>query len=412
MAVKALTRKQWTFMVYLAGDNNLDGNGLMDLAEMKQVGSTDELNLIAQFDRAGSRRQTKRFYLRKGTTLAKDAVAQLPEGNTGDPGALKDFITWGITHYPALRYALILWNHGGGWDDTDVYADSRRRRIQRAARGKIRHSFFLSNLHSALRTAAAGAKPRAILYDDDAKDFLDNLELKKVLTAARKTAGRKIDILGMDACLMSMAEVVCQVRQDVRFTIGSEQTEPLDGWPYHKLLSTLAQKPSATAESFASLIVDRYIASYPPSESITQSACDLTRSTALMDAAGKLTCALCDGMKKDAVRLAIMQARARVQSYEVRDNIDLADFCKLLIKDDAPGEVVRCACRKVMDAVCGPDGIVIRSARKGAAVKNSYGLAIYFPTLDPSPLYSKLDFSKKTGWGKFLQSYSKISRQR
>jgi len=131
-----------------------------------------------------------------------------------------------------------------------------------------------------------------------------------------------------------------------------------------------------------------------------------------MDTVSKLAGALCDGMKKDAVRLAVMQARARVQSYEVRDNIDLVDFCRLLMKDDAPGEEVRDACRKVMDAVCGPDGIVIRSARKGAAVKNSYGLAIYFPTLTPSSLYSKLDFSKKTGWDTFLKSYSKISRQR
>ena len=44
--------KKWTFMVYMAGDNNLDPNGVKDLQEMKKVGSTDQLNLIAQFDRA------------------------------------------------------------------------------------------------------------------------------------------------------------------------------------------------------------------------------------------------------------------------------------------------------------------------------------------------------------------------
>jgi len=65
-----------------------------------------------------------------------------------------------------------------------------------------------------------------------------------------------------------------------------------------------------------------------------------------------------------------------------------------------------------MDAVGGPEGIIIRSAHKGAAVKNSYDLAIYFPTLNPSSLYSKLDFSKRTGWGAFLKSYSKMSKRR
>ena len=29
------TKKSWTVMVYLAGDNNLDGAGVVDLNEMK-----------------------------------------------------------------------------------------------------------------------------------------------------------------------------------------------------------------------------------------------------------------------------------------------------------------------------------------------------------------------------------------
>ena len=45
----------WTVMVYLAGDNNLDGAGAADLREMKKVGSSASVNVIAQFDRAGSR---------------------------------------------------------------------------------------------------------------------------------------------------------------------------------------------------------------------------------------------------------------------------------------------------------------------------------------------------------------------
>jgi hypothetical protein len=45
----------WTVMVYLAGDNNLDGAGVADLREMKKVGSSASVNVIAQFDRAGSR---------------------------------------------------------------------------------------------------------------------------------------------------------------------------------------------------------------------------------------------------------------------------------------------------------------------------------------------------------------------
>ncbi len=42
-------------------------------------------------------------------------VEEIPEVNTGDPAALVDFTTWAMTSYPAERYALIIWDHGGSW---------------------------------------------------------------------------------------------------------------------------------------------------------------------------------------------------------------------------------------------------------------------------------------------------------
>jgi hypothetical protein len=56
------TEKQWTIMVYLAGDNNLDSAGVTDLKEMKEVGSTEQVNVTAQFDRWGGTEATKRYY--------------------------------------------------------------------------------------------------------------------------------------------------------------------------------------------------------------------------------------------------------------------------------------------------------------------------------------------------------------
>ncbi len=120
------TEKQWTIMVYLAGDNNLDSAGVTDLKEMKQIGSTEQVNVIAQFDRWGGTQATKRYYLRKGGVLAKDEVASLGETNMGDPNVLKDFLLWGVKNYPAQRYLAVLWNHGAGWDDTDIYRTAQR----------------------------------------------------------------------------------------------------------------------------------------------------------------------------------------------------------------------------------------------------------------------------------------------
>jgi hypothetical protein len=50
--LKAAARKPWTFMVYMAGDNDLDPSGVTDLMEMKRVGSTAAVNIVAECDRS------------------------------------------------------------------------------------------------------------------------------------------------------------------------------------------------------------------------------------------------------------------------------------------------------------------------------------------------------------------------
>src|SRR6266545_6089326 len=63
----------------------------------------------------------KRYRLRKGTQLAADVVQGLGETNCGDPEVLYDFLAWGTKTYPAQHYLVSLWNHGAGWDDSNIY---------------------------------------------------------------------------------------------------------------------------------------------------------------------------------------------------------------------------------------------------------------------------------------------------
>ncbi len=78
---------------------------------------------------------------------------------------------------------------------------------------------------------------------------------------------------------MSMLEVGYQVRGSVGITVGSEELEPGDGWPYDTVLSTLVKKPTMTAQELASTIVKKYIVSYGSGYDVTQSACDLGKAT-------------------------------------------------------------------------------------------------------------------------------------
>jgi hypothetical protein len=405
----------WTVLVYLAGDNNLDQSGVGDLLEMKKAGSTPRVRVAAEFDR-GSGRGAKRYLLRKGGTLAADAVASLGRLNTGDPKNLLDFVRWGVKTCPAERYALVLWNHGQGWDDTDIYADERHRRLRPLARGRVRRALFRPPVRRMLAGAIRKFECRAILLDDDAKDFLDNVEMKRVLAASAEAIGGKLDVLGMDACLMSMAEVGYQIRESAAFTVGSEQTEPGDGWPYDRILRALSKQPEMEAKELSATIVREYLASYAPGDGVTQSACDLAGAEALASAVAALAGALLAALPDETQRGRILAARSRVQAYEVPDNVDLADLCGLLAAGML-GSVVAERCAAVVRAVGAgkkgaAGGYVVAQGSKGADLAHSHGVAIYFPTAAVSPLYARLDWAQATGWGRFLEAWLKAVRGR
>ena len=422
MTTKATTSRNWTIMVYLCGDNNLDSAGVVDLIEMKTVGTTDQIAVLAQFDRAGAKGATVRYCLKKGTPVAKDAMQTLGETNMGDPKVLEDFVTWGVTNYPADHYLLVLWNHGAGWDDANLYQGdvfsgtappvSRKSQpvVTRGAAGAT--ALPLAQARAGIRrtrralfstTVAAAVKQRGIAYDDQAQDFLDNIELKKVMTSIKKKLTRKIDILGMDACLMNMMEVAYQMRDVAEFSVGSEESEPGEGWPYDRILKALAAKPTMTPEELSKTIVSQYLASYKASDSVTQSAVKLAGLKPLAMAIDGLAKALKNILADTASRTALINARAQVQEYSrpYDDYCDLLDLCDLLDKGiNKPA--VKTACAAVKQAAA---AAIVAAGCKGTAVARSQGISIYFPKRKLSPLYKTLDFTKQSAWDEFLVAY-------
>ena len=423
MPPKTVTTRNWTILVYLAGDNDLDSAGVVDLNEMKSVGSSDKIAVLAQFDRAGNKKATTRYYLNKGTTVAKDAVQTLGETNMGDPKVLEDFVTWGVTNYPADHYLLVLWNHGAGWDDANLYQGDvfsgstppvSRKSQPVASRGiaagakpiafaQVRAGISRTKRALFSTTVASAVKQRGIAFDDQAQDFLDNVELKKVMLTIKKKLKRKIDILGMDACLMSMMEVYYQMRDVAEFSVGSEESEPGEGWPYDRILKALAAKPTMTPEELSKTIVSQYLASYKATDSVTQSAVNLSVLPPLATAVNNLAKALKSILSDTALRTALINARAQVQEYSrpYDDYCDLLDLCDLLEKGITKA-AVKTACSAVRLAAT---TAIVASGYRGLAVNNSHGISIYFPKRVLSPLYKTLDFTKQSRWDEFLVAY-------
>jgi hypothetical protein len=409
----AAARKPWTVMVWMAGDNDLESFGELDLLEMKRVGSTGEVNVVVQFDSMKDDR-TRRYEVRSGGTVDADVVQELGETNTGDPLVAVDFFRWAIERYPADRLLGVIWNHGSGIDDTDVYARALpgaagrradgvpvaadRALVRRALSSRHRRALFNT-------TVAQAASERAIAFDDSSRDFLDNIELKKVLADVKRHTGRTFDVLGFDACLMNMVEVAYQLKGTSQVVVGSEELEPGEGWPYDRVLEALAARPTMTGAQLGSLIVDRYVASYA-GDSVTQSALDLARLDDVAEKVTALAKALTKAIKDAAEFAAVARTLNATQRFDTADFVDLGHFCQELAKR-SKSAAVKAAAKDTAGALKARGGFVIAERHRGPGVSHASGAAIYFPRGPVNKAYARLDFAKATGWRAWLDAFHK-----
>ena len=170
--------KKWTILVYNQGDSNLAKWHLIQTKEFQRLGSNNNVNVIIQSDyNINEKRYTKGFVeqydedydnVSNGVTrivvgenvnnsLPKTTpvVERLPEGSRSenrmdDPRVFGEFLDWGIANYPAERYALLLFDHGGsfygfGGDDQDGLGGANALK-PRAFRKEIQRSLDIAGV--------------------------------------------------------------------------------------------------------------------------------------------------------------------------------------------------------------------------------------------------------------------------
>jgi hypothetical protein len=402
----------WTVLAYMAGDNDLEGALLDDLREMERVGSRPgAVEVLAQLDRAaggdasaGGWSGTRRYYVTRSASPARigsKLLADLGQANTGDPGVLEDFLSFGARRYPARASLLVLSNHGSGFYVPPEMLSGGRRSRAGAARHPVR-GFFRTTRERLFDTRPA----RGIAYDDGSGDCLDNRELKQVLAHAHRVLGRPVDVVGMDACLMTMLEVAYQLREHARILVGSEEVEPGPGWPYAMVLGDLVGRPAMTAPELGAAIVHRYAASYVASgEEATQSAIDLGQLDGVVDAVDTLARALLGALPEASMEAALYAAWRRTLRFFDGLYVDLHHFAVRLAAATTR-RVVRHAATDVQRAIEAQPGPIIAERHGGAGMSRARGLSIYFPPFrDPSVVYRELDFAQRTRWADFLDLY-------
>src|SRR6056297_1874828 len=233
-------QKEWTLVLYLDGDESaMQQDFIAAFHDMiaKGVGSSQQVNVVIQFDRIPQREDFEgwtiahRFYYTPGLAPTPDnAITDWGDGtggrevNMADPNTLSDFIQWSKQKYPANHYALMVADHGYGW--------------------------------------------RGLIIDQTSDgDFMTLKEFAGVL----ENAEPKFDLLLLNACLMQMMEVMYEIQDSgSNVVVGSENSGTT--WPLADIIETFTTHPDWIPEEFGSEIVDLYNEAHPGEDSITLSA--------------------------------------------------------------------------------------------------------------------------------------------
>jgi hypothetical protein len=361
--------KKWGIYTYIAGDNNLSDFGLQDIEEMAQAGASKDVHVSVQIDTRGEYTGSIRYEISEPDFEGRShrtVIQRLPEQNTGEPRYLAQFAKWAAQRYPAKNRLLVVWNHGAGFMHTPT---------------------------------------RDIGYDESSKnDALTMGELRWALEHAGFGNGRlgKLGILGFDACLMNMVEVAYEFTGLTDFVVGSQQTEPGDGWPYHDVVA--GAKGNKDAKAVASGIVKAYVEYYKRTGDlgVTQSALDLRKLPAVSKLVDKLGVEL---LKLVGAKTGkILEARVATQGYEEPTYVDLVDLAKHLSTKISDANV-KAACNSISTAV---QGAVVANGTYGGSVGRSKGLSIWFPLVRTDYVrrrseYVALRYARDyPHWAKFL----------
>ncbi|MBF0545708.1 MAG: hypothetical protein HQM08_14790 [Candidatus Riflebacteria bacterium] len=330
-------KKTWTILFYINADNDLERFGLMNMKQMEKIGSSDKINLVVQLDRLkqgegnsisdGNWVGARRYFVTKNSDPAKlgsQMVMNLGEVDMGNPKSLADFLTWGVKTYPAERVAVIIWNHGMGWQGVSMDEESNR-------------YLRLPDVSWALR------------------------EGQKVLSQENGKPS-KFALLDFDACLMATLEVAYELSDTVDFLTASQETEPGTGMPYADYLAPLAANPQMEPREFAKILVEKYVAAYSKKgsftnkvikgTSVTKSAIDLGKIPELVKLTDTLGSQL---LSKHDIYIKLLSGpqkfSASIRKYADETLVDLADFCSSFIDLKDTPEDIRKTCEKIVQTV-------------------------------------------------------------
>jgi Clostripain family len=216
--------KEWTIIIYMAGDNNLSEEMIRSINEIRngsgcgkmQNKGTINVDFVVQYDGVHPNVDTRRYYDFFDTNLPCDTLTKQEEKLPIEE-KISDFVKYSIEKKPAKNYALILSGHTDAFQGRTLLADENPPGV------------------------ATIEKMRLCLK----KEIVD----KQV---GNKPAGEKLKILGFDSCVMNTFEIMYEFKEIAGVWVGSQGSIPNYTWDYKSIAADLVteQNPANLTTEF------------------------------------------------------------------------------------------------------------------------------------------------------------------
>ncbi|MBE0518393.1 MAG: hypothetical protein IH630_04095 [Thermoplasmata archaeon] len=350
----------WTLAIYYNGDNDLERYyDEYSLPALLNIPSSEGLNVVVMLDRM-STQGIELIEIDGGTT---QVVNTYPEMNFGDGATFAWFLQEVSTLYPSDHLVITASDHGYAWR-------------------------YFSN-------------------DQTSGDKI----LMPEFQAALVSAGVYIDVMSFDCCNMAAIEVLYQISLTgmVDNVVASEETIPMNGFPYDLMFTTVANDPSRTPDQLACDLVDGWGAYYNPlnwATTVALSAIDVAsigqQAQVFDDWCGSMHDNL--AVYKRSYKNALKSAYC---AWATSEHVDMADFGEYLLADTKIKDATLRAATSAMIAAIDSSVLAFVNGPGAAAC---HGLTLWWGVGGDWDMYKDayidVAFANDMGWHAFLVDYN------
>ncbi len=334
-------------LTYIVGSNLENSSGLAsaNIIQMKDASARgDKLSFVLQT--GGSFRWFTPGIEENGNGryLIKDGKLTMIERLDDtlcmtEPKTLSDFLSFAKKEYPADRYMLVLWDHGGGF--SLGYGEDRLNKRE----------------------------DHNTMYVDE-------------LAGAIKDSGMKFDLIGFDACLMQNFETALSLEPYADYYVASEESEGGLGWFYTDAFGKLAANPGMSTPDFAKNLIGCYDI-YNETTGVgagksksTLSLVDLTMLKPIYEKLEELYVRSDEAIKEDSEYFAdISISASKAYEFGNQEQIDLVNYLEILDELDYEDRI--CAdnsCKLIADMT--KAAVVCRNRDSAEGIN---GMSLTFP---------------------------------